>query len=154
MDNELIHVMILLALSTVRLAATLAIVPFFSKQFVPGLGRNVATFGLALPIIPLLISQFPDYELNSTALMLILVKEVMIGVSMGYATGFIFYVAESVGFVVDVQRGSSMATIFDPMAGSQTSLMGSTLLQLMSILFFSTGGFLFLLSLIYKTYVL
>jgi type III secretion protein T len=46
-----------------------------------------------------------------------------------------------------------MATIFDPMAGNQTSLMGSTLLQIMSALFFAVGGFLFLMSLIYKTYV-
>jgi type III secretion protein T len=66
----------------------------------------------------------------------------------------VFYVAEGLGFVIDVQRGSSMATIFDPMAGTQTSLMGSTLLQMMSAMFFSAGGFLFLLSTIYNTYTI
>lgn len=152
--DDTARMMLLFVLSSVRLAATLAIAPFFSKQFIPGLGRNVIIFGMALPTIPLLIAQIPHYHLDSITVGIILVKEVVIGVSMGYAVGFIFYVAEGVGFVIDVQRGSSMATIFDPMAGSQTSLMGSTLLQLMSILFFSTGGFLFLMSLIYKTYVL
>lgn len=152
--DDTARMMLLFVLSSVRLAATLAIVPFFSKQFVSGLGRNVVIFGMALPIIPVLIDQAPHYNMDSITVAIVLVKEVVIGVTMGFATGFIFYVAEGVGFVVDVQRGSSMATIFDPMAGSQTSLMGSMLLQLMSILFFTSGGFLFLMSLIYKTYVL
>ncbi len=148
------RMMLLLVLSSVRLAAVLAIVPFFSKQFISGLARNVIIFGMAIPIIPLLIAQLPHYHVDSIIVGIILIKEVVIGVSMGFATGFIFYVAEGVGFVIDVQRGSSMATIFDPMAGSQTSLMGSTLLQVMSALFFATGGFLFLMSIIYKTYIM
>ncbi len=152
--DETARIMLLIVLSSVRLAATLAIVPFFSKQFVAGLGRNVIIFGMTIPIIPLLFSQLPDYHLDSITTAIILIKEVVIGVSMGFATGFIFYVSEGVGFIVDVQRGSSMATIFDPIAGSQTSLMGSFLLQIMSVLFFATGGFLFLMSLIYKTYTL
>jgi type III secretion protein T len=148
------RVMLLLLLSAVRLAAVLAIVPFFSKQFVTGVGRNCVIFSMALPLVPLLISQLPGYYVDSLTIAGILIKEVVIGVTLGFATGFIFYISEGVGFIIDVQRGSSMATIFDPMAGSQTSLMGSTLLQIMSALFFTTGGFLFLMSLIYKTYTL
>jgi type III secretion protein T len=147
-------VVLLLALSVVRLAAVLATVPFFSKQFVSGTGRNVAMFGMALPLLPLLLAQLPNYHLDSITATGILIKEVVVGVSIGSATGFVFYVVEGVGFVVDVQRGSSMATIFDPMSGSQTSLMGSTLLQIMSAMFFSMGGFLFLISLVHKTYAI
>jgi type III secretion protein T len=109
---------------------------------------------MAMPLLPLLITQLPSYHLDSITTAGILIKEVAIGVTLGFATGFIFYISEGVGFIVDVQRGSSMATIFDPMAGTQTSLMGSTLLQIMSALFFTMGGFLFLISLIYKTYVI
>jgi type III secretion protein T len=141
-------------LGSVRLAATWAIVPFFSKQFVSGVGRNVVIFAMALPLVPLLIAQLPSYHLDSLTTAGILIKKVVIGVTLGYATGFIFYVAEGVGVVVDMQRGLSMATIFDPMAGTQTSLMGSTLLQMMSAMFFSAGGVLFLLSIIYKTYTI
>jgi type III secretion protein T len=152
--DEFSRIVLLLVLSSVRLAATLAIVPFFSKQFVSGAGRNVVIFAMATPILPLLVSQIPNYHLDSITTAGILIKEVAIGVTMGFATGFVFYISEGVGFIVDVQRGSSMATIFDPMAGNQTSLLGSTLLQIMSALFFTIGGFLFLMSLIYKTYIL
>jgi type III secretion protein T len=152
--DDTARIVLLLALSAVRLAAVLATVPFFSKQFVSGTGRNVVIFGIALPLLPLLMGQLPDYHINFIATAGILIKEVVIGVSIGFATGFVFYVVEGVGFIIDVQRGSSMATIFDPMSGSQTSLMGSTLLQIMSAMFFSMGGFLFLISLVYKTYTL
>ncbi|MDR1255472.1 MAG: type III secretion system export apparatus subunit SctT [Puniceicoccales bacterium] len=152
--DDISRILLLFVLCSVRLAATLAIVPFFSKQFIPGAGRNCVILAMAMPLIPLLIAQLPDYNVNWLTMSGILVKEVTIGGVLGFATGFIFYVSEGVGFVVDVQRGSSMATIFDPMAGSQTSLLGSTLLQIMSAMFFASGGFLFLMSLIYKTYVL
>ena len=44
--------------------------------------------------------------------------------------------------------------IFDPIAGSQTSLLGSFLLQTVTTLFFVLGGFLFFLGVIYRTYVI
>ncbi|MDR0715439.1 MAG: type III secretion system export apparatus subunit SctT [Puniceicoccales bacterium] len=150
--EEITNVLLLLVISAVRLAAVLSVVPFFSKQFVVGTGRNVVIFAMVLPLLPLLIAQLPNHSLDFLTVLGVLIKEVIIGVTLGFATGFIFYVSEGVGFVVDVQRGSSMATIFDPMAGSQTSLMGSILLQIMSAMFFSMGGFLFLMSIIYKTY--
>jgi type III secretion protein T len=47
-----------------------------------------------------------------------------------------------------------MATTFDPVAGSQTSLLGSFLIQMITVLFFILGGFFFFMKMIYKTYVL
>ncbi|MDR3144618.1 MAG: type III secretion system export apparatus subunit SctT [Puniceicoccales bacterium] len=150
--KELTRICALLIISMVRLGAALAIVPFFSRQFVVGTGRNVVIFAMSLPLFYLIFPTLPSEEVTMLLLGLWLVKEAVIGIILGFATGFIFYASEGVGFVVDVQRGASMATIFDPMAGSQTSLMGSFLIQMMSVAFFSAGGFLFFLTLMYKTY--
>jgi type III secretion protein T len=136
----------------VRIGAALSIAPFFSRQFIGGPGRNVVIFSMSLPLFYLLLPTMPQNGVPVLLMGLWLVKEAVIGVILGVAVSFIFYAAEGVGFVVDVQRGASMATIFDPMAGSQTSLMGSFLLQMMSVAFFYAGGFLFFLDLTYKTY--
>ncbi|MDR2432160.1 MAG: type III secretion system export apparatus subunit SctT [Puniceicoccales bacterium] len=150
--KEISSTCILVIIAMARLGASLAVAPFFSRQFVVGTGRNVTILSLSLPLFCLVFPTLPQGEFAILSMGGLLVKEVIIGIVLGFVTSFIFYTAEGVGFVVDVQRGSSMATIFDPMAGSQTSLMGSFLIQMMSVAFFSTGGFLFFLDLIYKTY--
>jgi type III secretory pathway component EscT len=73
----------------------------------------------------------------------LLSKKAIIGAVLGFVSSFLFDAAEGVGFIFDVQRGSSMTTIFDPVAGSPTSLMGNLLIQMMSVAFFSICGFLF-----------
>ncbi|MDR1891319.1 MAG: type III secretion system export apparatus subunit SctT [Puniceicoccales bacterium] len=142
----------LIIIAMVRLGAALAVAPFFSRQFVVGTGRNVAILSLSLPLFCLVFPTLPQGQFAILMMGGLLIKEAVIGIVLGFVTSFIFYTAEGVGFVVDVQRGSSMATIFDPMAGTQTSLMGSFLIQMMSVAFFSAGGFLFFLDLMYKTY--
>ncbi|MDR1401863.1 MAG: type III secretion system export apparatus subunit SctT [Puniceicoccales bacterium] len=150
--KDIANVCALLIASMVRLGAALAVAPFFSRQFIVGTGRNVTILALCLPLFPLVLPTLPHGEFAILMLGFVLIKEAVIGIVLGFISGFIFYVSEGVGFVVDVQRGASMATIFDPMAGSQTSLMGSFLIQMMSVAFFSAGGFLFFLTLVYKTY--
>jgi type III secretion protein T len=150
--SELTNICFLLLLSIVRLAAALAIIPIFSKQFIVGVGRNVIILGMALPLFYFLYPTLPKENLSLLMLVAILFKEVTIGLMLGFVGTFIFFVAESVGFIIDIQRGASMATTFDAIAGTQTSLLGSFLLQMLTVFFFTTGGFLFFLTLIYKTY--
>lgn len=152
--KEIASICALIVVCMVRMAAALSIAPFFSRQFVVGTSRNVVIFALCMPLFLHLIPTLPQGDVALLTMGAILIKEAVIGIVLGFVTSFIFYAAEGVGFIIDVQRGASMATIFDPMAGSQTSLMGSFLIQMMSVAFFSAGGFLFFLSLMYKTYQL
>lgn len=137
-----------------RLAAALSLTPVFAKQYIPGTGRNVIIMGMAMPLFYVIYPTIPQSPLPILALIMLICKEVVIGVLLGWISGFIFYVSDSVGFVIDVQRGASMATTFDPVVGSQTSLLGSFLTQMMATLFFTMGGFLFFLGIIYQTYVM
>ena len=152
--KEVTTICVMVAICMVRMAATLAIAPFFSRQFVVGPCRNVVTFALCMPLFYFILPTIPKGEIQVLYMGIIIIKEAVIGIILGFVTSFVFYVAEGVGFVVDVQRGASMATIFDPMAGSQTSLMGSFLVQVMSVLFFTMGGITFFLKMMYSTYQL
>lgn len=152
--KEVTTICVMVSICMVRMAATLAIAPFFSRQFVVGPCRNVVTFALCMPLFYFILPTIPKGEIQILYMGIIIIKEAVIGIILGFVTSFVFYVAEGVGFVVDVQRGASMATIFDPMAGSQTSLMGSFLIQVMSVLFFTMGGITFFLKMMYSTYQL
>ncbi|MDR0417909.1 MAG: type III secretion system export apparatus subunit SctT [Puniceicoccales bacterium] len=151
---EITSVLLRMLLCIVRLAAALSLMPVFAKQYIMGMGRNVVIFAMALPLFHVVYPTFPMENLSAFTIILIICKEVIIGVLLGYLSGFIFYATDSVGFIIDIQRGSSQAMTFDPIAGSQTSLLGSFLTQMITTLFFTMGGFLFFIGVIYKTYVI
>lgn len=152
--QQITTVLMMMLLCIVRLAAALSLMPVFAKQYIMGMGRNVVIFAMALPLFPVVYPEFPALDLPVLVVIVTICKEVIIGALLGYLSGFIFYAADSVGFIVDIQRGSSMAMTFDPVAGSQTSLLGSFLTQMMTTIFFTVGGFLFFIGIIYHTYVL
>jgi len=150
----LTSVLMMMMLCIVRLAAALSLMPVFAKQYIMGMGRNVIIFAMALPLFHVVYPEFPSTQIPFLILFVTICKEVIIGALLGYLSGFIFYAADSVGFIVDIQRGSSMAMTFDPVAGSQTSLIGSFLTQMTTTLFFTMGGFLFFIGVVYQTYVI
>ncbi|MDR0740323.1 MAG: type III secretion system export apparatus subunit SctT [Puniceicoccales bacterium] len=151
--EQVTSILFLMMMCIIRLAAALSLTPVFAKQYIMGTGRNVVIFAMALPLFHVVYPTLPTTQLPLLILFVTICKEVIIGAMLGYLSGFIFYVTDSVGFIIDIQRGSSQAMTFDPIAGSQTSLLGSFLTQMIATLFFTMGGFLFFLGVIYKTYV-
>jgi type III secretion protein T len=147
-------VLFLMMMCIIRLAAALSLTPVFAKQYNMGMGRNVIIFAMSLPHFHALYPTLPTTQIPLLILFVTICKEVIIGAMLGFLSGFIFYVTDSVGFIIDIQRGSSQAMTFDPVAGSQTLLLGSFLTQMIATLFFSMGGFLFFLGVIYETYII
>ena len=156
MDSAIIkefrHFVLVIAFTTPRLISIFTILPFFGK-ILQGFVRNSIVFCFAIFLYPLVSSSFPHQGIGSIwVAMSIVLKEVIIGMVLGFFIGIIFWAIEGIGFVIDNQRGSSMATIFDPLSGEQTSVFGSLLLQFITVLFFTCGGFLHMLGSIFMSY--
>lgn len=141
-----------LAVTMPRLVAVFGVIPFLSRQILPGMIRNSIIVSFVFIIYPLVLPTIPKETVPVPVLMAVIGKEIIIGVLIGFLVSIIFWVAESVGFFIDNQRGATMASVMDPMSGSQTSPLGSMFLQLAAVLFFTTGGFLTLLSGLFESY--
>ena len=150
--QEAKKILVLAALIMPRLMTAFAIVPFFSRQLFPGLARNSILLSFVLIIYPIVEPMAPDTPLGGVEFLGLVFKEVCIGMFLGFLIGIPFWSAEGVGYLVDQQRGIGMASVVDPVAGEQTSPLGSLLLQVTIVLFFSIGGFLLLLSGIFESY--
>ncbi len=149
---QLKHFIIIIAFTTPRIITIFTILPFFGK-ILQGFVRNSVVFCLALFLYPTIKSSFISYSNGSLFFILtIILKEVFLGVVLGFFIGIIFWAVEGIGFVIDNQRGSSMATVFDPLFGEQTSVFGSLFIQFITVLFFTSGGFLYLLKGIFLSY--
>lgn len=135
-----------------RMLAAFAVMPFMGKQILQGLVRNSFAMSLMLVVYPV-VAPTVTGDLGSVLVYIaVIAKEVLIGLMIGFLAAIIFWVAENVGFFIDNQRGTTMASIVDPMSGEQTSPLGSMIMQTVTVLFLTSGGFLILLNGLFESY--
>jgi type III secretion protein T len=135
-----------------RMLAAFTVLPLLSKQVLPGMVRNGVVVSLTLILIPMHMSLFPAEGLPVVTLIGLVLKEVFVGMCIGYLVAIAFWALESVGFFIDNQRGATMASSMNPLTGSQTSLLAIMFVQALTAIFFVSGGFLLFLGTLYQSY--
>jgi type III secretion protein T len=143
-----------LALVTPRFMAAFAMLPFLSTQIIPGMLRNGVVLSLCLPLVPLVAPEVQVGQLSGWSLLAVIVKETVVGLLVGYPFALVFWAAESIGSYIDNQRGAAMASSIDPLTGSDSTPLGTMLLQAFATYFVSSGALLVLIGLLYKSYVI
>lgn len=142
------------AIMMLRPTVMFIIIPFLSSGVILGTLQITMTFALILPLAPQFVPLFIKQPPETTQLLIILLKEALIGAIFGLVMGIPFWITEGIGFIVDNQRGTSMASVFNPLSGESTSPLGVLLNVTSTALFFSSGCFIVFLALFYGTYLL
>lgn len=140
------------AFSLPRMLVAFTLLPVFSRQSLPGLTRNSVAAALTLLVLPVNILDAPQVQPGWLQTLALTFKESLIGLLIGFVAAVPFWVAQSVGYFIDNQRGTTMASSIDPMTGSQTSPTGLMLGQTLAVLFFVGGGVLLFLGALYESY--
>lgn len=123
-----------------RIAAAFLLLPYFTSDTIPSLLRNIFFVGLALALVPLVLEQPLPPTLTGVALLPLLLKEIFIGIAIGYSFGIVFWAFEGAGQVIDGKIGSTIAQLSDPVTGHSTTLIGAYLGRLAGYLFVAFGG--------------
>jgi type III secretion protein T len=143
-----------MGLALMRPMGLLFMLPLFSAQALGGtLARNALVLLIAIPMVPVFIATnaiAPATSLFPTVLMY--GREFTIGMIMGFFAAIPFWALDISGFIIDTIRGSSMASVLNPMLGDQTSVFGMVFAQTMAALFLVSGGFNALLVALYGSY--
>jgi type III secretion protein T len=144
---------LLLAISTLRLAVALLVVPIFSDEIIPPLIRNSLFISVALVVVYLQ----PDFDLNLLTVsdwMTLVAKELFVGLVIGFFFGLFLWAFEAAGTIIDTQIGASMAMVYDPISGHEVTLFGDFLGRWVNFLFMASGGLLFLSVAVLKSYAI
>ena len=138
-----------------RIMGALTALSFLGKEILGGgMVRTLMGFCLGMVIYPMLAAQLAESPRDLLLLLGISVKELLLGMALGYLLTVIFWAIEAVGSFIDNQRGATMASSMDPLSGQEASLLGMLMTRTLLTLFFSTGLFLAFLSMIYESYAL
>jgi len=136
-----------------RFISCFVMLPVLSKQMLGGaMIRNGVVCSLALYAYPTVADTLPD-QLDGMALAMLIAKEVLLGLLIGFVAAIPFWAIEASGFLIDNQRGAAMGSLFNPSLGSQTSPTGLLLTQTLITLFFASGAFLALLAALFQSYI-
>ena len=127
-------------LTMARLLPILAIAPFLGSQNVPMKIRVM--FGVALTAIFLPQNLMNTHENIPFAMPFVglCLKELLIGISLGFLSSVPFFVAQMSGSLIDFQRGASSLQVTDPTTKSQTGAVGILYNYVLIAMFFSLGG--------------
>lgn len=140
-----------LACAQPRTIALLAVLPMFHPQMVPGLLRLGVAAGVTLMVAPTLMPHV-HADHPATVLLVLLCKEAFVGFVLGFALAIPFWAFEAMGFLIDNQRGASIASTLNPLTGNDSSPLGILFNQAFIVFFLVAGGFTLVLGLLYDSF--
>ena len=107
-----------------------------------GLGLVLAV--LCLPVIAPAVAEGANAPLmgafGALGWILLIGRELLVGLTVGLAAGTLFRAAEAAGRLVDVLRGASLAEALSPVAEERSSPMGDLYLFVAVVVFLELGG--------------
>lgn len=153
LNIDFASVITIAALIWARVLAMVATLPFLFGRQVPRTVRIGVAFVLTIFLYPALAPAEPILIYQDLALLSALfLKEILFGLAIGFAGGMLFYGFEGAGWMIDNQRGVSLARILIPELGQQTSLSGQFLFQFSIVLFLTLGGHQLFLKAFFESY--
>ena len=133
--NSIIEMYPYLLLIFVRLTSFFLIAPLFSMKGVPTQFKlGFASFTALVAVTNLPVDE--PLLLNGFYILLI-IKEVGVGLALGFTAALLLYTVQIAGAFIDFQMGFSIASVMDPQTGTQVPIIGH-FKYILALLFFLT----------------
>jgi len=131
-------VLLVWALLMGRVMPLIILAPFIGGDVVPSQVKLGIGISLSIIIYPLVADT--RVPLGSISFVLLLLKEVFIGLAIAFASSLAFDAARAAGTFVDTVSGANMATVHVPQLGQQATLFASFKFQLTVVVFLLLNG--------------
>ncbi|MCR5402831.1 MAG: flagellar biosynthetic protein FliR [Butyrivibrio sp.] len=140
-------------LIVVRIMSFIYVCPFFGGNQTP----NTVKIGYGLLLSILLYGAVPFYppSYNTVAgYTVIVLKEAMVGLLIGFAVTLCQQIAAFAGTIVDMQIGLSMVSMMDPSTNQQVTITGSLYSQYLTMALIITGMYQYILHALVDSFTL
>ena len=139
-------------LGLARLLGMLQILPVATRLGLTGLHRGGIAAALTLVCLPLLLQQLQPADIVGAHMMLLTVKEGVIGFLIGLLFAAPFWAAETAGELIDQQRGSRGAVTPDPISQEESGVTATLFVLTIITIFVVSGGFHWVLDAVLQSY--
>lgn len=136
----------------VRTMAMLTTLPLFNRRNVP----NTVKIALAMFVALAIQGNYPEMpvvNLDSSMALILMVQQIVIGLTIGFAVRIIFTCVEFAGELIGMKMGLNFAGFFDPITASNGTALTSFFSMLMAWFFISINGHLLMFQAINQSFV-
>ncbi len=124
-----------------RILSMMSVIPFLFAKPVPAPVRTGMSLAMAIFVYPLIAPKIaPQLDFTMLHILALFLKEVLVGLAIGFAGGIFFYGFQSAGSLIDGQRGTALARVLIPELGEQSVVSGQFLFLFTVVLYFALGG--------------
>lgn len=135
-----------------RIYGAMIICPVFSSNYLTKMLKICLAFIFGIMVLPYVEHQL-ILPVSTIARLFFIVKELIIGFMVGYALAFPFWLVETIGNIIDRQRGEQMGSVINPLTNSSTSSIGKMLIQAFTAYFVVANGFIFIFSILFNSFM-
>lgn len=127
-------------LGLMRIIPIVAVAPFLGSRVLPMPVKVIEAVCLFLVFFPIIIKTTLTELSFNPAFLLLMAKEFIIGLILGFFVSLPFSLMQSVGVLIDHQRGSASLMVNDPTTQNQSSPLGLFFNMVLIYLFFLVDG--------------
>jgi type III secretion protein T len=149
--QDLYGVLIGFMLVLARFSGFFAVSPLFSRKVMPRSVRLGVIVAMGFISGPVVIAEVQMSEGSPSVYAFLVLKELGLGYLLGNLIWLPLRGLELAGVILDTQRGSTQAQDLDVVFGAQTTPTAIFLSQVFAAYFFSAGGFLIVLSMLFES---
>lgn len=132
----------LFALVFARVTAAVVFTPFLGGRSVPGLIKAGLGVVLTVAMLPTFSGGAESLPSSGMLFVALLVKEAVVGATLGFLAQLVFYGVQMAGTLVDTQRGMNQITFLAPQLEGHPSALGALQFQSALVVFFALQGHL------------
>lgn len=134
-----------------RVLALFGTMPVIAQRSVPARYRVALAFLITF-CAQASLPPMPVVALDSATALLLLIQQVLIGISMGFAVRIVFTAIELAGELTGLQMGLNFAGFFDPASGGQTTAVSRFYGICVSWLFIVINGHLLMIAAVVQSF--
>jgi flagellar biosynthesis protein FliR len=124
----------------VRVGAVLFSAPLINGKAVPAMAKIGLGLLLTMLLLPVNAAHLAEVPLEWLPLSLLVIKEIGVGVLVGFVANLVFSAMQMAGQFVGVQTGFSVANVLDPLFSQTVSVVDQLYTLLAGLIFLAIDG--------------
>lgn len=148
------RVIVTMALVMARLITIVQLTPFLGGKNAPPEVKMGIGIALSVLVFPIVLSRMDGaLPLDAFHFVTLMLKEVFIGLIIGFIGAELFYAVEMAGQFMNLLNGTTMVQVMVPQLQSRSSAFGDLNYQLLLVVFLCANGHHFFLDAVFQSYV-
>lgn len=138
----------------VRMTGLFVVAPIFGRRNIPAYFKIGFSFFTALILVNTTAIQNMQYDESLLGYVLLVMKEFMVGLSIGFIASLAFTSIYIAGEIIDMQMGFGVVNVFDPVTNIQVPVTANLYTIISMILFLAINGHHYLIKALFDSFTI